>query len=102
MTSVDELNNTNDISTKKPRGRPRLTEEEKLERHDAHVQAIKDYKRNYYHQKLKCEHECGMCGKILNNRVSFNKHQRESKKCEAEQLRRMIKSLNDQVSFLIN
>jgi len=102
MASCGTQENSDEIIIKKPRGRPRLSEEEKLARHDSYVQALEEYKRNYYHLKLKCDHECGLCGKILPDRVSFNKHQRESKKCEAEQLRRQIQKLNDQISYIIN
>jgi formate dehydrogenase assembly factor FdhD len=92
----------NEITVIKPRGRPRLSDEERELRHATQKAAIKEYKRLYYHQKLKGEHVCGMCNKTFNNRMAFNKHERNIQECEEEQLNQQLKKMNDQISFLIN
>ena len=92
----------NETTIKQPRGRPRLTVEERELRSSVQAPATKEYKILYYHQKLKCEHLCGMCNKTFNNRVAFNKHERNIQECEQEQLNQQLKKMNDQISFLIN
>ena len=96
------MSNQNDTKQVRSVGRPSLSDEEKTKKYLVMAQKMKDYKREYYHKKLKTEHVCPMCDKVIGNRISFNRHQKESKACETEQLRRKLKEANDRISALIN
>ena len=108
---------------KRPKGRPRETEEMKAERRaltrnpdippvgrpkwnpdSIHydVEKARDYHREYYHLKLKGDITCPHCHTVVQSKIALNKHNKISKTCELARLKNQIKTIGEDILRTIN
>ena len=90
MTDIETLKDTDEIKEVKKKGRPIKPDSV---HHD--VERLKEYKRQYYHQKQRGEFYCPDCQKKMFSKSSVTKHLKMNRhECELAKIKTQLQLLS--------